>query len=208
MPRAQVLMVVRAASVAVVAVAIVAQAIVLAQAGRFDPTRYFAFFTIQSNLIGLAAFAWLLAQGNRPRSRRFELFRGAAAAYLMVTFFVVIFLLSGVDVQLQLVWVDIVLHKIFPVIVVLDWVVDPPQVRLTYRDALVWLVYPVIWTGLTLVRGAIDGWYPYPFLDPLGGGYGPVLITVVAIMAGFLVFAAVTIFIGNLRSRAEPLAAT
>ena len=42
----------------------------LAQAGRFDPTRFFAFFTIQSNLIGVAAFAWLVANGDRPRSRR------------------------------------------------------------------------------------------------------------------------------------------
>ena len=56
-----------------------------------------------------------------------------------------IFLLSGVDVQLQLVWVDIVLHKIFPFIVVLDWIVDPPTTRLTSRDTLLWLAYPLVW---------------------------------------------------------------
>ena len=57
------LQVVRAASAALVILAMVVQAIVLAQAGRFDPTRFFAFFTIQSNLIGVAAFAWLVANG-------------------------------------------------------------------------------------------------------------------------------------------------
>ena len=92
--------------------------------------------------------------------------------YLTVTFFVVIVLLSGVDVQLDLVWVDVVLHKLFPVVVVLDWLVDPPMVRLTNRDALLWLVYPIVWVVVTLVRGAADGWYPYPFLDPAKGGYG------------------------------------
>ena len=74
--------------------------------------------------------------------------------------------------QLQLVWVDVVLHKIFPIVVVLDWILDPPMTRLTFRDALLWLVFPLAWIGLTLVRGAIDGWYPYPFLDPANGGYG------------------------------------
>ena len=195
-------MAVRVASVIVVVAAIVTQAIVLANAGAFDPTRFFAFFTILSNLIGVAAFVWLLARGDRPRSRGLELLRGAAAVYLTVTFFVVIFLLSGVDVQLQLVWVDVVLHKIFPIVVVLDWIVDPPRTRLSFRDGLLWLAFPLVWTGLTLVRGAIDGWYPYPFLNPANGGYGQVAVTVVAVVIGFLVISAAMIAIGNARGRA------
>jgi hypothetical protein len=186
-----------------VVAAIIAQALELANNGRFDATRFFAFFTIQSNLIGVAAFAWLIAFRNRPRSRPVELLRGAAAVYLTVTFFVVIFLLSGIDVQLQLPWVDFVLHKFFPIVVVLDWILDPPQTRLTNRDALVWLVYPLIWTGLTVVRGAADGWYPYPFLDPANGGYGQVAITAVAIAFGFLLIALAIIAIGRMRSAPE-----
>jgi len=197
MTKDRILTVVRAASVVLVLAAIVAQALELANAGVFDPTRFFAFFTIQSNVIGLAAFAWLLASRGRPRSRALELFRGAAAGYLTVTFFVVIFLLSGVDVQLQLPWVDFVLHKLFPVIVVVDWLVDPPTTRLAYRDALLWLVYPLVWVGLTLVRGAADGWYPYPFLDPANGGYGAVAVTSVAVTVGFLVLAVALIWVGN-----------
>ena len=139
--------VVRAASVVLVLAAIVAQAIELANHGAFDPTRFFAYFTIQSNLIGVVAFALLVLGRGAARSRGLELLRGAAAVYLTVTFFVVIFLLSGIDVGLQLGWVDFVLHKLFPVIVVLDWIVDPPTVRLSPRDAITWLVYPLIWTG-------------------------------------------------------------
>ena len=202
MDRGQVLTVVRAVSVALVLVAILVQAITLANASVFDATRFFAFFTIQSNLIGVAAFIWLVARRGAYRSRALELLRGAAVVYLTVTFFVVIFLLSGVDVQLQLGWVDFVLHKLFPVIVVLDWLVDPPTMRLTYRDALLWVVYPLVWTALTVVRGAIDGWYPYPFLNPANGGYGVVAATVVAIIAAFFVFSAITIAIGNARGRA------
>jgi len=195
--RRRILTVVRAGSIILVIAAIVAQAIALANAGAFNPTRFFAFFTILSNLIGVAAFGWLIAQGDRPRSRGLELLRGAAVVYLTVTFFVVIFLLSGIDVQLQLVWVDVVLHKIFPIIVVADWILDPPTTRLSMRDGLFWLAFPLAWTGVTLVRGALDGWYPYPFLDPANGGYGQVAITAVAITAGFLLVSAVTLALGN-----------
>ncbi|CAN5500812.1 Pr6Pr family membrane protein [soil metagenome] len=197
----RVLTFVRAGSVVLVVAAMVVQAAALADADRFDPTRFFAFFTIQSNLIGVAAFAWLLAVGRRRRSRALELLRGAATVYLIVTFFVVIFLLSDVDVQLQLVWVDVVLHKVFPVIVVLDWVIDPPTTRITPRDIGTWLAYPIVWAILTVIRGALDGWYPYPFLDPANGGYGQVAIVVIAITIGFLAIAAIVMASGNARSR-------
>ena len=202
MATARVLTLVRIASVALVVAAIVVQALVLAQNGRFDATRYLAFFTIQSNLIGVAAFAWLIANGDRPRSRGLELLRGAAAVYLTVTFVVVIALLSDVDVQLQVNWAEFTLHKLFPVIVVLDWIIDPPEVVLRLRDALIWLIYPLAWTFLTLARGAADGWYPYPFLDPVNGGYATVAVTVVAITIGLLVLSAAAVAVGGMRRRA------
>jgi hypothetical protein len=173
--------------------------------GQFDPTRFYAYFTIQSNLIGIVALLWAFRRRNAPPSRALDLFRGAAAAYLTVTFFVVVLFLQDVDVQLQVVWIDAVLHRIFPVIVVLDWLIDPPDTRLRYRDALLWLIYPLVWLGFTLVRGAADGWYPYPFLDPANGGYGLVAAYIVGIAIGFLALSALYIWLGNWRSeRSRP----
>ena len=88
----------------------------------------------------------------------------------------VIFLLSGVDVQLQLVWVDVVLHKIFPIVVVLDWIVDPPADPAVRPGGPPLARLPARLDRLTLVRGAADGWYPYPFLNPANGGYGQVAV--------------------------------
>ena len=202
MDRRQALTLIRAASVVLVLAAIVAQAITLANAKAFDWTRFFAYFTIQSNLVGVAVLGWLVVRHGQARSRNVELARGAAAVYLTVTFLVVIVLLGGVDVQLQLAWVDFVLHKLFPVIVVLDWIVDPPRTAIRYRDALVWLVYPIVWTALTIIRGAYDGWYPYPFLDPVqSGGYGAVVVTVIGVTIGFLVIAAAMVAIAVARRR-------
>jgi hypothetical protein len=195
---------VRLGAAGLVVAAIIVQARVLADAGAFDPTRFFAYFTIQSNLIGVAAVVWAAARAGARRSRALELVRGGAAVYLTITFFVVIFLLTGIDVGLQLPWVDFVLHKLFPVVVVADWLLDPPRVRLRARDALVWLGFPIVWIVVTLLRGAGDGWYPYPFLNPANGGYGQVAITLVAITVGFLVVAAVILVAGNARRTTGP----
>jgi hypothetical protein len=194
------LRIVRLGTIVLVVAAIIAPALDLASRGTFDPTRFFAFFTIQSNLIGVVAFAWLLATGGGPRSPTLDRLRGAATLYLTITFFIVILLLSGVDVQLDMVWVDVVLHKVFPIVIVLDWVLDPPRIRITIRDVLVWLVYPIGWAVLTVIRGALDGWYPYPFLDPANGGYGQVTIVIAAITLAFVVVGLIIRAVGNARA--------
>jgi len=162
------------------------QAIDLAGIGRFDPTRFFAFFTIQSNLLAAGVLLALVMRPGRPVTPTLDLLRGAAALYLTITFFVVIFLLQSADVQVASGWVDFVVHKLSPIVVVVDWLVDPPRHRLTLRHAVIWLAYPLIWVMITIIRGAADGWYPYPFLDPANGGYGSVAVYFVSILVAFV----------------------
>ena len=38
--------------------------------------------------------------------------------------------------------------------------------------------WPLAWVAYTFVRGAVTGWYPYPFLDVSEVGYGPALLAV------------------------------
>jgi hypothetical protein len=196
---------VRAGSALLVLFAILVQITTGLGDGSFDPTRFFAFFTILSNLFGAIVFLWLAARWRSTGTRTTDLLRGASAVYLTVTFFVVIALLSGADLQLAVPWVDFVLHKLFPVIVVVDWIIDPPVTRLTFRQALVWLAYPLIWTAFTVIRGALDGWYPYPFLNPANGGYSSVVVVSAAIFVGFIAIIWITVGIGNaMRERRSP----
>lgn len=199
------LAIVRGGSALLVLIAIAVQINTSIEADSFFPTRFFLFFTILSNLFGAFLYLWLAARWRATGTVTTDLLRGASAVYLTVTFFVVIALLSGADLQLAVPWVDFVLHKLFPVIVVVDWLLDPPVTRLTFRQALVWLVYPLIWTGFTVIRGAIDGWYPYPFLNPTNGGYVSVAIVSAAIFVGFLVIIWLTVWLGNaMRDRRSP----
>ena len=189
---------VRAATALVAIVAVVVQMKTLADAGKLDVVNFFSYFTIQSNLIGIAVLLLMAIQSSRHRPASLEGLRGAATVYLTITFVVVVALLQNVDVGLQLAWVDFVLHKLTPVVIVADWIIDPPLIPISWRRALTWLAYPLVWLAYTMVRGSIVGWYPYPFLDPAKGGYGQVAVTVaIVLVAG----AAVCLFYAWLGSR-------
>lgn len=204
MERRQIHAIVRAGVAILVLVAIAVQVKTLLGDGFFRPLRFFAFFTILSNLFGAFVFLALAIRWRSNRTRTFDLLRGAAVLYLVVTFIVVVILLSGAELQVAVPWVDFVVHKLFPVVIVIDWLIDPPATDLSRRDVLLWLAFPLVWLGLTLVRGAFDHWYPYPFLDPANGGYRSVAYHVGAILAGFLVLAGATIAISDiLRERAK-----
>ncbi|MEO6349474.1 MAG: Pr6Pr family membrane protein [Candidatus Limnocylindrales bacterium] len=161
--------------------AIVVQLVDLAGKGTLDVVNYFSYFTIETNLIGVAAF--FLARDFRERRPHWvDLVRGASTVYLLITFLVFAVLLSGTDVDTAIPWVDFVLHKIFPIAVLVDWLIDPPARLITPRQAATWLLYPVIWVAYALIRGALTGRYPYPFLDPANGGYGTVALYIVGVL--------------------------
>ena len=52
------------------------------------------------------------------------------------------------------------------------------------------LAFPVAWLVYTLVRGAVTGFYPYPFLDVDERGYAAVAVACVAIAVLFVALAA------------------
>jgi hypothetical protein len=175
--------------------AIAATVVDLAGRGVLNPVNFFSYFTIQSNLIGVAAF--LLAATSPNRTRGIDLLRGASVVYLSVTFVVFALLLSGTNVDTAMNWVDFILHKLFPIAVVVDWLIDPPRRRITPREAVGWLAYPLVWVAYTLIRGPIANWYPYPFMDPANGGYATVAAYVVGIVIFGILVIALIAGVGN-----------
>jgi len=163
---------------------------VLIDEGTFNALNFFSFFTILSNLLAMTV---LLEGGRRQLAGQpplSDMWRGAAVVYMAVTYIVFAVLLRDLQEELQthVAWVDSVLHRVAPIVLMADWLIEPPHQPIPFRRALVWLGFPLAWTAFTLVRGAIDGRYPYPFLDPANGGYGVVALYCVAI---FLLFVAV-----------------
>lgn len=172
-------------------VAIAYQFSVGARRVDFVPANFFSFFTIQSNLIAAGVFLYLAlrSRSDDDSSGEIDLLRGAAVAFMTTTFIVYGLLLSGYEDALQTSepWVNTVLHKVFPLVVIGDWLIDRPGARIPFRSALIWAAYPLLYLVYSLIRGPVVDWYPYPFLDPdQGGGYPGVVATSLAIAVGFV----------------------
>ncbi len=159
-------------------------------------------FTYQSNflavlvLLGGARRLW----DNQVDSQRWDLIRGAVVTWMATTGIVHAILPTsandtGVSYNYQ--WGTDVLHIVMPLVLLLDWLLVPPRHRLTFKHALLWTVYPLVFAGFSLVRGPFVEWYPYPFLDPRENGWGSVALYVVGIAVGFLLFSWLVVTIGN-----------
>ena len=92
------------------------------------------------------------------------------------------------------------LHYVLPIAGVLDWILWPPKNRLPFRAIGWWMIFPAVYAVFSVVRGAIDGVYPYPFFDPDAvGGYGAVALYCGVMVVVFFLLALLVRFIGNWR---------
>ena len=177
--------------------AIATQLIDLSGKGTLNLVSYFSYFTIQSNLIAATVLIVGAARWRKPHSSTFDLVRGGAVVYMSITGIVFTLLLSGTDVDTAIPWVNTVVHQLMPIVLVVDWLLDPPAGNLTYRQGLLWLIYPLVWIIYILIRGALVGLYPYPFLDPDNGGYGSVAVYCVAILFLMALVSAATVWLAH-----------
>ena len=186
-------------------VAIGTQLADLSAKGVLNPVNFFSYFTILSNSFAVVVLLAGATIWRNQRSATIDMIRGAAVLYMTVTLIVFALLLSGTDVDTAIPWVNAVVHQLLPVVMIVDWLIDPPATRVTFRQGLAWLIPPLVWIAYTMVRGPIAGWYPYPFLDPANGGYGSVAVTTLVILAGGIVLVAVLVVAANaVRDRVHP----
>ena len=180
--------------------AVVATALDTASRTPLIPWNFFGFFTIQGNI--LLAVILLVTAGlslaRRPQSGGLVLARGAATGYIAIVGVVYNLLLAGLAGGVTLPWANTVMHVLFPLYGVLDWLLVGDRPPLPWRRLWVVVLYPVAWLVVVLVRGATDGWVPYPFLDP-ANGYGTVAVYVAAIAVAFVLAGALAWAISRLR---------
>ncbi len=197
MNRASVVAACRVLFAGVALVAIATQLIGLANQGTLNPVNYFSYFTIDSNLIAAGVLLAGAARRNTSGSLAFDLVRGAAVVYMSITGIVFTLLLANTDVDTAIRWVNTVVHELMPLVMLADWLVSPPSVRLKVRQGLVWLSFPLVWIVYTLIRGAIVNRYPYPFLDPANGGYASVAVYSAGILIAMILVSAIIVGLAN-----------
>lgn len=123
--------------------------------------RFFAYFTILTNiLVAFATTGWLIQR--RPSARVMAMI---AVSIAVVGAIYVIVLRPLWDPQGWQLAADVLLHYVTPVAFVAFWLGVAPARTLAWRDAAWMLIYPMGYLVYALARGAVDGFYPYPFID-------------------------------------------
>ncbi len=111
----------------------------------------------------------------------------AIAVYIFVVGLVYNLVLRQLWSPLGWQWVaDNLLHVVTPILYLLYWwqfVPDKPQ---RWKLALLWLLYPAIYFVYAIIRGQLEGVYPYPFIDVNQLGFQKVFINALIIMLLFL----------------------
>ncbi len=153
----------------------------------FEAVNFFSFFTILSNVAAAVFLIWEVARPPADQGPLASAVRGAVTLYMTITFVVYSVLLGPSDIGGPEPWVNFIVHFVAPIALLVDWILVPPRNLPGRRVVLAWLGWPLVWVVYTLIRGAAEDWYPYPFLDPdESGGYLGVAGYSVAILATFV----------------------
>ncbi|MFL2001022.1 Pr6Pr family membrane protein [Microbacterium sp. A1-JK] len=159
-------------------------------AGDSNPFDFFGYFTNQTSLLAaivLGTVGGRLVAG-RPVPSWLTTARAVVTAYLIVVAVVYNVVVPGTGSAPP--WVSFLLHGVFPVVVLLDWILIGDRSRLPWRVLWTLLPYPAVWLAVVLIRGVTDGWVPYGFLLP-GRGLPSLTAHIVGLIAAIVASGAV-----------------
>jgi len=143
--------------------AITTQLVVHIQHG-YSIVNFFSYFTNTSNIFAASVLligAFSLITHREPTMTN-AIIRGTSVVCMTIVGIVFSILLRDEDVGTLLPWVNIVVHYLMPVVIVLDWLYQPPKTKLALKQTGYWLIVPLVYSVYSIIRGAIVGWYPYP----------------------------------------------
>lgn len=159
--------------------------------GLFRPFEYFAYFSIISSILAgivLALSGLTLLQG-KDEGERLHTYRLIATVSMIIVGVVYHWLLgdSAVDPRdIGYEWPvvpNLVIHTYAPILIVVDYLLSIKGYKPSWKKAWWVVVYPLSWLAFSLVRGLLDGWWPYWFINPNSEGGVVGMLTYVAIIA-------------------------
>ena len=140
------------------------------------------FFTILTNF-ALAVAMTMVALGKRL-SPGVE--GGLTLAILLVGVVYTLLLQKLYHLTGAALFADVLMHKVSPVAMAAYWLLFAKHGPMRWSEPLWWSIYPIVYLVYALVRGAIEGIYPYPFIDVGKLGAEQVALNAAAIAAAFL----------------------
>jgi hypothetical protein len=144
--------------------------------------RLLSYFTIQSNLLVLVVALSLIANPSRD-GRVWRVLRLDMLLGMTITGAVFPTILARVVHHTgAAVWANFGFHYFAPWWTLLGWLLFGPRPRISWSTVVLAFVWPILWLGCTLIRGAMTGWYPYPFLDVSKLGYANVSVNIALVL--------------------------
>ncbi len=157
----------------------------------------FRFFTVWTNFaLGLLCLWITVTGGVAHRIAGMLLLSILATGLVFHILLAHLFHYEGLEIP-----VDFVFHTAAPVGFLLFWLLLEPKQDLSFQDIPVWLSWPLVYCIYALVRGGIDGEYPYFFLDLGKHGVGVVAAYITGLLAFFCVGAVGLIALGRRLAR-------
>ena len=165
---------------------------------------YFGYFTILTNVLAAMALTAAAHGAHGAVSRYFVRADVHTAIAMSIVIVAVIY-----NLMLRQLWhphgwqivADNILHVVMPALFLLHWWLAIPKATLRWPQVFVWQAYPATYFAYVLLRGAVNGWYPYPFLDVTTLGYLRVLIDACAVLLVFVVVALLLVALGRWQVR-------
>lgn len=161
--------------------------------------RFVGFFTIVSNAaIMIIAAAIALGRASRLTGARARLM--GLTAIVTVGFVYSLLLRAKWNPEGWDKVADAILHDVTPILFAVLWALMPHG-GLDWRDLKWALSPPALYVAYAMARGAVDGWYPYYFLNPALQSPSELAIGIAGTLAMFTLIAASAIAIDTRLTR-------
>jgi hypothetical protein len=153
------------------------------------------FFTVTTNLLVALAMTWA-AIGRRVT----PVVTGGLTLSILLVGIVYGLLLRGLHpLTGPALLANFLLHDVAPVLTALWWLLFAPRARLKWTAPWLWALYPLAYVAYILVRGRVDGRYPYPFMDVTRLGWTQAAMNLGGIALGFLICGFLMVWIDGWR---------
>lgn len=164
--------------------------------------RYFTFFTILSNILVAFVFTAEYLQSNLLKFFAKSNTQVAIAVYIFVVGFVY-------NTILRFIWqpkgwdkvADELLHLVIPVVYILFWYFKFSKQTINYKSIFGWLLFPMIYIIVVMIRGYFSNYYPYPFLNVSDLGIEKVLYNAIYMTLFFVIVSYFFYQINNFKVR-------
>lgn len=158
------------------------------------------FFTVLSNILCAIALTAILLFKDSGIGRFFASSSTRAAVTIYIVIVGLIYNLALRGLEMPTGWNSVaneLLHVVNPLLVLAYWIFFANKSNLEYKNAWAWLIYPVLYVIMIVVRGALLNKYPYPFINVVTLGYPKALLNTLIILIVFYVVSLLFILVGK-----------